>query len=127
MRVALIILLLQTAAELVMWRSLAQYRRSKCGARAREISKSSFTIIDIIAQRDGIYGHSETFIIGKSSYEQVSHGGFLFPVVPSIGRQVLPATHTETAPSVLVACDDPMHREQTGFGRPGAKGLLHTG
>jgi hypothetical protein len=26
---------------------------------------------------------------------------FLFPVVPSIGRQVLPATDTETAPSVL--------------------------
>jgi hypothetical protein len=22
-----------------------------------------------------------------------------------------------------VVCDDPMHREQIGFGRPGAKGL----
>jgi hypothetical protein len=27
----------------------------------------------------------------------------------------------------LVVCDDAMHREQTGFGRPGAKGLLHIG
>ena len=26
-----------------------------------------------------------------------------------------------------VVCDDPMHRAQTGSGRPGAKGLLHTG
>jgi hypothetical protein len=25
----------------------------------------------------------------------------------------------------VVVCDDPMHREQTGSGRPGAKGLLH--
>ena len=25
----------------------------------------------------------------------------------------------------LVVCDDPRHREQTGSGRPGAKGLLH--
>jgi len=27
----------------------------------------------------------------------------------------------------LVVCDDPMRRGQTGFGRLGAKGLLHTG
>jgi hypothetical protein len=27
----------------------------------------------------------------------------------------------------LVVCDDPMHRGQTGSGRLGAKGLLHTG
>ena len=27
----------------------------------------------------------------------------------------------------LVVCDDPRHREQTGSGRPGAKGLLRSG
>jgi len=38
----------------------------------------------------------------------------------------LAASDTATATS-LVVCDDPMHREQTGSGRPGAKGSLHTG
>jgi hypothetical protein len=48
-------------------------------------------------------------------------------LVALVGRLFLSAADTETVFFFPVVCDDAGHQAQTGSGRLGAKGLLHTG